>query len=1438
MAAPVADMGAASAIADFSDNEEIASQDGASDDEEVTYTKPRGSLAARMAAATSKSIHDDSASDDEEPTEYVSKAAGFAARMRALESRPILDSSSEDEERPLTGKDQRMKGLSARERMKLVLQREKEPRQPEEPQLPKSILAPVTSTNGAQIIDDDAEDIPVARKPRNLPARTSSLVEATPEPESAGEPAEESLFFSSPMKPTQDVTAEVSDDDALPDLTKLRATSTFKALLAKKKGERLAKEAAEEEARRLRHQQTRELLAEASSDSEADRVMGSIPDLKKWHDRHGRTKRTSRKAMEEETKETQRLARSMQLAHEITTKKKISKQSLFARFNYKADGVEEEEPPSSSPRKVGDIASTQEEETPATSPLTREAQESRGATAKPVGESQHNSAAEEDEMPTLAESLASSAPRRFAEAEKGEGIAQPSPIMQPPPARVAKQIRVLNPKITARASMSADDDSDDDLEIVKRKPIKTKKDMDEIFKNVPAKKEAESGGMHALRLLANLTSPSKNQTNSRLAKNARSINQAELTMTLQQKARQQAAREREEKMNELRAKGVHIPTKEEKEAEQNEVIDLVARAREENARIRKKERKAQKLANIEAGIVDLLDDSEDSEGEDEDWDEDVSRKREVEAPESDEEADDEIELSGSEDEEMDGNSDAGEDDIIDDAACESENDEDEEMGDAESADFINDNDEDDDVAPTLPSAAFRRKSRKSQIVDSDDEADQADDITPTISVQNTPRPAAHKTPGSNRFLVKSPAVPTSVLRSATKNFIPGIPVNGAVGLGLTQIFAGTMDSQADFDGSPMPSPSQESPSQSAFDSQQDSLAFLKNLPPPDFGGSAPLATADDMVIPSSQAEIDTILATQDDGTQAVKLGLDSQSQAPELTQDQGLSFMSPIKGRYSSTPVPTMDTVVIAGTPQLPEATPSFIADSVVDSVTESPVKVKKGKLRQRFKAPVTFTDSEDEGEPENDFEVTPNAFVAMRLAASQAKAERRARREREEFDRKKSKAKELVDEAATESEDEYAGLGGVSGSDSDSDDEALNKVMLDETKLSRKGKAEIAALAAKMDLEEDEARVNKLYKDITTGGIRRKRGADYDLTDSDDDGEARRRMKRREFAKMRKALMEDENVGKIVANPKSAAFLKSLEDREDDMDFDDFGDESVVDIDHATNSQLPADGESQEQGGSGENSQSEGHVVPPKQPSRLPPAMRRRRAIQEDKRASSLAEIRANVSQLLEDPNAVHMANSSSSDSELDIQDEDDALSVHEGLLSNDEDMEMEPQDTSLILGETSVIKTTTRKEKGKGKENLDPFASRRSSVAVVDRSLSRQNSAASSDGSRMVFGSTSSLTSGFKVPPLLRKATGNSISSAASSFSGEAGSAKLAAAGFGAKTGNTAKAKGYKGFAKEEQRQKVIQEGEQKRIKKKLKGAEERRKTVGGVFGGGRFE
>ena len=64
---------------------------------------------------------------------------------------------------------------------------------------------------------------------------------------------------------------------------------------------------------------------------------------------------------------------------------------------------------------------------------------------------------------------------------------------------------------------------------------------------------------------------------------------------------------------------------------------------------------------------------------------------------------------------------------------------------------------------------------------------------------------------------------------------------------------------------------------------------------------------------------------------------------------------------------------------------------------------------------------------------------------------------------------------------------------------------------------------------KEDEKRLEKLYKDVTTGLLRKKRGGDLDdLDDSDDEIMERRRRKQEEFARMRRALLADEKIGEI----------------------------------------------------------------------------------------------------------------------------------------------------------------------------------------------------------------------------------------------------------------------------------------------------------------------
>ena len=179
--------------------------------------------------------------------------------------------------------------------------------------------------------------------------------------------------------------------------------------------------------------------------------------------------------------------------------------------------------------------------------------------------------------------------------------------------------------------------------------------------------------------------------------------------------------------------------------------------------------------------------------------------------------------------------------------------------------------------------------------------------------------------------------------------------------------------------------------------------------------------------------------------------------------------------------------------------------------------------------------------------------------------------------------------------------------------------------------------------------------------------------------------MKRKEFAKMRKALLADERIGKIAENPKNQAFLRAIEDREseDEMDFL----AEFIEQDEGADSQTSQRCISQQRV---PDSQPDATMCPPKRKRsddteaaqaepRAPPHLRRNAP---SKRPSNLSEIRESLSSLIEEPNAM-IAPDPGSDSE--------------------EELEIE--------GEPGLA---SRKEE---KENRDPFALRRTNVSIVDR-------------------------------------------------------------------------------------------------------------------------
>jgi mediator of replication checkpoint protein 1 len=354
-----------------------------------------------------------------------------------------------------------------------------------------------------------------------------------------------------------------------------------------------------------------------------------------------------------------------------------------------------------------------------------------------------------------------------------------------------------------------------------------------------------------------------------------------------------------------------------------------------------------------------------------------------------EEEEAELELSGSEDEPMeDGTAEEADasNDLMDDAAEE----EDAEVDDASipQADEMAD-DEDEASAPVRKGTTKRVR----RVVDDDESDDEG------------PKPAS----------------PTQEATQDDAKAAFGFG-NPSTGLGLTQMFAGTM---ANLDNSQA----------AAEEPEQDSLDFLRSLP--DTQPGVNFSQTHDTLVPNSQLFFSPRKESQTGAETQFSLGIGEVvgpspsrtqfSEAPEPTQDAGFSF--------SRSPAGFM--------------APNSTVETVMMSVAESPIKKRTGKLqRGRRETAVELSDVEEDlinaasdFSDVDDIQRPPkhrDAFRAMHKGAKKQKAVN-------DFNKKTSAAKDIVEEQADESEDEYAGIGGASDDDSGEEEEDL-KNMIDTT--------------------------------------------------------------------------------------------------------------------------------------------------------------------------------------------------------------------------------------------------------------------------------------------------------------------------------------------------------------------------------------------------------
>ncbi len=398
---------------------------------------------------------------------------------------------------------------------------------------------------------------------------------------------------------------------------------------------------------------------------------------------------------------------------------------------------------------------------------------------------------------------------------------------------------------------------------------------------------------------------------------------------------------------------------------------------------------------------------------------------------------------------------------------------------------------------------------------------------------------------------------------------------------------------------------------------------------------------------------------------------------------------------------------------------------------------------------------------------------------------------------------------------------------------------------------------ASDREREHDEKQVEKLFRDVTTGMLRRKRGAgggaDYDLSDSDDGGEARRRMKRRQFARMQKALFADERISKVAENPRNQAFLRTIEDRGSDEEMDFIFDKPAAPAPAAEATAASASAV----------------AIPDSQPTtaeqqpqqhRQPRRHHRRVSVTNGKKPSNIGEIRETLSSLLEDDyHGLHVGGSNLSviaDSQYGGSDEEnDGGGGASGAGSNKENVDVVARSQQAGVrrpGRSHNVQVVDRIALKRQNSTSSNSSSGSSSIGANNPAAASAAGAASAASGP--FAASSMGPTGFRVPALLRRATTNSIMSngSASSCSSSSNSAAGSGAGMARATGaggdgrpddgkikkNASKMSGIHFFARENERRAALAVREERRQAKKARSAAGRSRAVGGLFGAGKFE
>ena len=879
------------------------------------------------------------------------------------------------------------------------------------------------------------------------------------------------------------VNAEVSDED-LP--ANLFTNPRLAALVAAKRSERKQKEVAEAKARD-EHRASILNDSDSSDDTSDDRDAKALESTKQPRQRRS----AGKKALEEMARESQRMARGMQLVHEATTRRKVGKEELFAKFGFRSQNATVTPAPSAEGRAEKGVRMVKEDK----KVRNNSGEEVTGDTEK----------AEEIAVPLYPAPSATisidikpkkesvTPPPTRLDKGKGRAIDPPTPKKQVkresklPPVKVDFSKHPINTIITI--------ESDDDIEIVE--PVRAS------AQTKVKEQSSKYSALQARKLLALETQRQESITQERAKKDATiqdlrkrsgntmspkampktKLRQKQLTASLLQQSRAQALKEREEKIAELKAKGVIILTAEERAKDIATVEEQMEKVRLEAERIKKREKKERKLEAIRKGQK-VETDSED------DAYEDILESEEDGGWVDEEGQEGLYELSGEEEEDILGprELETGEEETsgMEDFSDEenSEEDSNEETTNklnlrvqAFTTDHADEDDaenEDVEAITTIP-----RKSRKSRRYNRT--VDEGGEVMKDVNSMDIDTLSTPYKPPNPFGTVTCPGIDTSAPLGLTQMFestigdtygthppssdknksrnpfanFPGLDMDAP--LGLTQAFASTMTNDLQDADTLVLGKSTQTKTQPGV-SKWD---MLRKAPVNGLENSQKLAWERGEMVKDTPIDVDEDmhidLAYNQTPIQSDSEGSELQTQASlplvdlKYTQSQihteEDSYNTGSATQQSQFPNPTPD-VGFQNSPIIHVKrfdTPKFtqaLATPLDEASTQpmSPLAMRR-KRRRLLRA----TDWEELGSSADEEATQSNVFAVMKKAA---RAERK-REEQDIFNKKNSEAKKMVEEQAVESEDEWAGIGGADEpSDDENDEKAQEELrnMIDDT--------------------------------------------------------------------------------------------------------------------------------------------------------------------------------------------------------------------------------------------------------------------------------------------------------------------------------------------------------------------------------------------------------